>query len=75
MVRFSIPTIGQRLKGKPARLEGDHSSKHVCVYLNYITYHLTRLHILFLCYLFYEWEHRTGTVCPFSSLCPLRKGR
>ena len=24
---------------------------------------------------FYEWEHRTGTMCPFSSLHPLRKGK
>ena len=26
-------------------------------------------------FLFYEWEHRTGTMCPFSSLHPLRKGK
>ena len=24
-------------------------------------------------FLFYEWEHRTGTMCPFSSLHPSRK--
>ena len=24
---------------------------------------------------FYEWEHRTGTMCPFSSLHPLKKGK
>ena len=24
---------------------------------------------------FYEWEHRTDTMCPFSSLHPLRKGK
>ena len=26
-------------------------------------------------FFFYEWEHRTGTMCPFSSLHPLRKGK
>ena len=33
----------------------------------------------FICDLFffflYEWEHRTGTMCPFSSLHPLKKGK
>ena len=24
---------------------------------------------------FYEWEYRTGTMCPFSSLHPLKKGK
>ena len=23
----------------------------------------------------YEWEHRTGKMCPFSSLHPLRNGK
>ena len=26
-------------------------------------------------FFFYEWEHRTGTMCPFSSLHSLRKGK
>ena len=26
-------------------------------------------------FVFYEWEHRTGTMCPFSSLDPLGKGK
>ena len=26
-------------------------------------------------FFFYEWEHRTGTMCPFSSLHPLKKGK
>ena len=26
-------------------------------------------------FFFHEWEHRTGTMCPFSSLYPLRKGK
>ena len=26
-------------------------------------------------FFFYEWEHRTGKMCPFSSLHPLKKGR
>ena len=26
-------------------------------------------------FFFYEWEYRTGTMCPFSSLHPLRKGK
>ena len=26
-------------------------------------------------FFFYEWEHRTDTLCTFSSLYPLRKGR
>ena len=26
-------------------------------------------------FFFYDWEHRTGTMCPFSSLHPLRKGK
>ena len=28
----------------------------------------------FFSFLFYEWEHTTGTLCPFSSQHPLRKG-
>ena len=27
------------------------------------------------CSFFYEWEHRTGTMCPFLSLHPLGKGK
>ena len=27
------------------------------------------------CLFFYEWEHRMGTMCPFLSLHPLRKGK
>ena len=26
-------------------------------------------------FFFYEWEYRTGTMCPFSSLHPLKKGK
>ena len=26
-------------------------------------------------FFFYEWEHRTGTMCPFSSLHPSRNGK
>ena len=26
-------------------------------------------------FFFYEWEHRTGTMCPFSSLYPSRNGK
>ena len=26
-------------------------------------------------FFFYEWEHRTGTMCPFSSLYPSRYGK
>ena len=26
-------------------------------------------------FFFYEWEHRTGSMCPFSSLHPLGKGK
>ena len=26
-------------------------------------------------FFFYEWEHRTGKMCPFSSLRPLKKGK
>ena len=30
----------------------------------------------FFCFCFFiEWEHRTGTMCPFSSLHPLKKGK
>ena len=29
----------------------------------------------FFFFFFYEWEYRTGTMCPFSSLHPLRKGK
>ena len=29
----------------------------------------------FFFFFFYEWEHRMGTMCPFSSLHPLRKGK
>ena len=29
----------------------------------------------FFSFFYYEWEHRTGTMCPFSSLHPLRKGK
>ena len=36
--------------------------------------HHKRTLYLFI-YFFYEWEHRTGTMCPFSSLHPLRKGK
>ena len=39
---------------------------------------LILLNYIFLVYFslfFYEWEHRRGTMCPFSSLYPLRKGR
>ena len=28
----------------------------------------------FFFFFFYEWEHRMGTMCPFSSLHPSRKG-
>ena len=35
---------------------------------------ITQSCLKFLSTFFYEWEHRTGTVCPFSSLHPLRKG-
>ena len=31
--------------------------------------------LFFLSSSFYEWEHRMGTMCPFSSLHPLRKGK
>ena len=27
----------------------------------------------FFFFFFYEWEYRTGTMCPFSSLHPLKK--
>ena len=27
----------------------------------------------FFFFFFYEWEHRTGKMCPFSSLHPLEK--
>ena len=30
--------------------------------------------IVFFVFVFYEWENRTGTMCPFSSLHPSRKG-
>ena len=26
-------------------------------------------------FFFYEWEYRTGTMCPFSSLYPSRNGK
>ena len=26
-------------------------------------------------FFFYEWEHRTGKMCPFSILHPLKKGK
>ena len=29
----------------------------------------------FFFFFFYEWEHRTGKMCPFSSLHPLKKGK
>ena len=28
----------------------------------------------FFFFFFYEWEHRTGIMCPFSSLYPSREG-
>ena len=28
-----------------------------------------------LFFFFYEWEHRMGTMCPFSSLHPSRNGK
>ena len=31
--------------------------------------------LIFLFIFFYEWEHRTGTMCPFSGLHPSRKGK
>ena len=34
---------------------------------------LERLDIFF--FFSYEWEHRTGSMCPFSSLHPLKKGK
>ena len=37
--------------------------------------HLTLRTMLFFFLFFYEGEHRTGTMCPFSSLHPLRKGK
>ena len=29
----------------------------------------------FFFFFFYEWEHKTGKMCPFSSLHPLKKGK
>ena len=31
--------------------------------------------LFFFFFFFYEWEHRTGAMCPFSSLHPLKKGK
>ena len=37
---------------------------------------LCKSHIFWIFFFFfYEWEYRTGTMCPFSSLHPLRKGK
>ena len=33
------------------------------------------LRVVFSLFFFYEWEHRTGTMCPFSSLHPSRNGK
>ena len=30
---------------------------------------------IFFPFFFYKWEYRTGTMYPFSSLYPLRKGK
>ena len=35
----------------------------------------TSIFFFFFFFFFYEWEYRTGTMCPFSSLHPLKKGK
>ena len=41
--------------------------------LNFSLLFTMGLYIFF--FFFYEWEHRTGTMCPFSSLYPSRNGK
>ena len=44
-------------------------------YLHYQSYYFPDSVCIFFFFFFYEWEQRTGTMCPFSSLHPLRKGK
>ena len=51
---------------------------YVCIYRLCMYIYIYRLYIyiyIYMFFFFFLWEHRTGTMCPFSSLHPLRKGK
>ena len=51
-----------------------YSGKYVKIYFNMKITFYAHGQVFFL-FFFYDWEHRMGTMCPFSSLHPLRKGK
>ena len=52
-----------------------YASEEVNIVYKHIMYNNMQYgHDIFF-FFFYEWEHRTGKMCPFSSLHPLKKGK
>ena len=40
-----------------------------------LNFHICPSHIIIQLFFFHEWEHTTGSMCPFLSLYPSRKGK
>ena len=57
--------------GLVARANEESCKWNTCKWGPYCTMRRRRAFFFFF---FYEWEYRTGTMCPFSSLHPLKKG-